>query len=155
MHLGLKETGPLCSKHHSGEPCRLAKAPDGPRFWHLMSSGSKKKEPRYACLIEAKASHRWRMWAEVISSASHFLRSGGACAGYYGRYPAYYTLGTVSLPGVESGRGVTLTPHTLLVPRSKSRVAIPVLSLRAFVACKKGENYLPLNPSSFSTYPQA
>jgi hypothetical protein len=40
-----------------------------------MSSDSKKKEPKYACLIEAKASHRQRMWAEV-SSTPHFLHSG-------------------------------------------------------------------------------
>jgi hypothetical protein len=52
-------------------------------------------------------------------------------------------MGTGSFPGVESGRVVTLTPHLLLVPRSnkQSRV-IPLLSLRAFVACKKGETYL-------------
>jgi hypothetical protein len=40
-------------------------------------------------------------------------------------------LGTGSFPGVESGRGVTLTPHPL-----------PLLSLRAFVACEKSETYL-------------
>jgi hypothetical protein len=52
-------------------------------------------------------------------------------------------MGTGSFPGVESGRGMTLTPHPLLVLRSKkqSRV-IPLLSPRAFVACKKGETYL-------------
>jgi hypothetical protein len=37
-------------------------------------------------------------------------------------------LGTVwtpgSFPGVESGRGVALTPHSLLVPRSKNRVEL-------------------------------
>jgi hypothetical protein len=32
-------------------------------------------------------------------------------------------VGTGSFPGVESGRGVTLTPHPLLVLRSKNRVA--------------------------------
>jgi hypothetical protein len=45
---------------------------------------------------------------------------------------------------------VTLTPHPLIAQRSKKRVelylysprAIPLLSLRAFVACKKGETYL-------------
>jgi hypothetical protein len=42
---------------------------------------------------------------------------------------------TGSFPGVESGRGVTLTPHPLLVPRSKNR-----LSLRTFVAYEKSEN---------------
>jgi hypothetical protein len=52
-------------------------------------------------------------------------------------------MGTGSFPGVESGRDVTLTPQPLLVPRSiKQSKAIPLLSLRAFVACKKGETYL-------------
>jgi hypothetical protein len=37
-----------------------------------------------------------------------------------GAQPASCTMGTWSLPGVESGRGVTLTPHPLLVPRSKT-----------------------------------
>jgi hypothetical protein len=45
---------------------------------------------------------------------------------------------TGSSPRVESGRGMTLTSHPLLVP---SR-AIPLLSLRAFVAWEKGETYL-------------
>jgi hypothetical protein len=34
------------------------------------------------------------------------------------------TMGTGSLPGVESGRGVTLSPHPLLVPRTKTRVEL-------------------------------
>jgi hypothetical protein len=34
-----------------------------------MFSGSKKKEPRYTRLCEAKASHSQRMGAEVSSSA--------------------------------------------------------------------------------------
>jgi hypothetical protein len=49
-------------------------------------------------------------------------------------------MSTGSFPGVESGRGVTLTPHPLLVPRSKNIVEL--LSLRAFVVYKKGETYL-------------
>jgi hypothetical protein len=52
-------------------------------------------------------------------------------------------MGTGSFPGVESGRGVTLTPHPLLMPRSKRESrAIPLFSIRAFVAFKKGETYL-------------
>jgi hypothetical protein len=51
-------------------------------------------------------------------------------------------MGTGFFPRVESGRGVTLTPHPLLVTRSKNSIVIPLLSLRAFVACKRGENYL-------------
>jgi len=40
----------------------------------LMSSGSKKKKPRYACLSEANASHSLKMWTEVSSSVPHFLQ---------------------------------------------------------------------------------
>jgi hypothetical protein len=35
-----------------------------------------------------------------------------------GAHPASCMVGTGSFPGVESGRGVTLIPHPLLVPRS-------------------------------------
>jgi hypothetical protein len=41
-----------------------------------------------------------------------------------GAHPASCIMGTGSFPGVESGRGVTLTPHPLLVPRSKNRVQL-------------------------------
>jgi hypothetical protein len=76
MHLGLKDTGPLCPILYHGSPAALLKRQMAPRFWLLMSSSSKKKEPKCACLIEAKASHRQRMWAVVFSSTSHFLHSG-------------------------------------------------------------------------------
>jgi hypothetical protein len=50
---------------------------------------------------------------------------------------------TGPFPEVESGRSVTLTPHPLLVPRSKNRVELkPLLSLRTFLAYEKGETYL-------------
>jgi hypothetical protein len=50
-------------------------------------------------------------------------------------------MGTESFTVVESDRGVALIPHPLLVPRTeKQSKAIPLLSLRAFVACKKDEN---------------
>ena len=41
-----------------------------------MSSRSKKREPRYVCLSEAKASHSHKMWTEVSSSLPHFLQMG-------------------------------------------------------------------------------
>jgi hypothetical protein len=60
-----------------------------------------------------------------------------------GAHQASCTMGTGSFSGIGSGQGVMLTPHPLLVPWSKKRSrAIPLLSLRAFVACKKGETYL-------------
>jgi hypothetical protein len=45
-----------------------------------------------------------------------------------GTHPSSCTMGTRSFPGVESGRGVTLTPHPLLVPRSKNRVELYLYS---------------------------
>ena len=46
-----------------------------------------------------------------------------------GAHPASYTMGTGSFPGAESGRGVTLTHHPLLVPWSRKSRAIPLLPL--------------------------
>jgi len=40
-------------------------------------------------------------------------------------------MGTWSFPGIKSGRGVTLTPHLLLVPWSRKSRAIPLLPLWA------------------------
>jgi len=45
--------------------------------------------------------------------------------------PASCTMGTGSFPGVKSGRGVTLTPHHILVPWSRKSRAIPLLPLWA------------------------
>jgi hypothetical protein len=49
--------------------------------------------------------------------------------------PSLLYKGTGSFPGVESGRGVTLTPHPLLMPRSRMSGAVPLLPLWAFGAC--------------------
>ena len=48
-----------------------------------------------------------------------------------GVHPASCTIGTRSFPGVKSGRGVTLTPHPLLVPWSRKGRAISLLPLWA------------------------
>jgi hypothetical protein len=44
-------------------------------------------------------------------------------------HPASCTMGTGSFPRVECGRGVTLTPHPVLLPRSKNRVDLYLYSL--------------------------
>jgi hypothetical protein len=67
--------GPLCPISIYGSPVTLLKFQMAPRLILLISSGSKKKEPRYTCLSEAEASHSQRMWAEVSFSAPH-LHSG-------------------------------------------------------------------------------
>jgi hypothetical protein len=43
-------------------------------------------------------------------------------------HPGSCKMGTGPFPGVESGRGVTLAPHPLLVPRSKNRVDLYLYS---------------------------
>jgi len=43
-----------------------------------------------------------------------------------GAHPASYIMGTESFPGVNSGRGVTLTPHFFLVPWSRNGRGIPL-----------------------------
>ena len=43
-----------------------------------------------------------------------------------GAHPAFCTMGTASFPGVKCGRGVLLTTHPLLVPRSWKNRAIPL-----------------------------
>ena len=61
-----------------------------------------------------------------------------------GAHPASCTMGTGYFPGVKCGRGVTLTPHPLLVPWSLKGSAIPLLPLWAvrpvqgLSACTRG-----------------
>ena len=43
-----------------------------------------------------------------------------------GAHPAYCKMGTGSFPEVKSGRGVLLTTHPLLAPRSWKSTAIPL-----------------------------
>ena len=43
-----------------------------------------------------------------------------------GAHPASCTMGTGSFPGVKCDRGVTLTTHSLLAPRSCKSRAIPL-----------------------------
>ena len=74
--LGNWLTGHLCPISVYGSPVTLLKFQMAPKLIHLMSSGSKKKEPRYACLNESKASHSQRMWAEVFSCTPQLLHSG-------------------------------------------------------------------------------
>jgi len=67
--------GPLCPISIQGSPVPLLKLQMAPGLI-LIISGTKKKEPRYTCVSEAKASHSQRMWAKVSSSAPHLLHNG-------------------------------------------------------------------------------
>ena len=44
-----------------------------------------------------------------------------------GAHPASRTMCTGSFPEVKSGRGMTLTPHPLIVPWSRKNRAVPLL----------------------------
>jgi len=57
-------------------PVLLLKLLISPTLRLLTTSGSKKREPKYACLSETKASHSHGMWSEVSSSAPHLLHKG-------------------------------------------------------------------------------
>jgi hypothetical protein len=60
-----------------------------------------------------------------------------------GAHPLSCTIVIGSFPGGRKRPGRELIPHPLLVPRSKKQSkAIPLLSLRTFVAYKRGEIYL-------------
>ena len=54
----------------------MLKFQKAPRLTLLMSSGSKKKEPKCTCLSKVKASPSHKTWIEVSSSAPHLLRKG-------------------------------------------------------------------------------
>jgi len=71
-------TGPSCLKYCTKlkSPVPLAQFQMAPVLSFLISSGSKKKEPRYVYLGEAKTSHSHKMWTEVSSSVPHFLQVG-------------------------------------------------------------------------------
>ena len=58
-----------------GSPVPLAKFQMAPTPSSLISSGSKKKEPTYICLSEAKTSHSHKICIEVSFSV-HFLQVG-------------------------------------------------------------------------------
>jgi len=82
------------------------------------------------------------LWAGQLSRYSDWLRAGrsgdripvgarfsASVQTGPGADPVSCTMGTGSFPRVKSGRGVTLTPHPLLVPWSRKSGAIPLLHL--------------------------
>ena len=66
----------MCPVSNHGSPAALLQFQMAPKLRFLISPGSRKKEPRYVCLREARASHSHRTWAEVSSPASHHLHRG-------------------------------------------------------------------------------
>jgi hypothetical protein len=63
-----------------------------------------------------------------------------------GAHPASCTMGTGSFLGVKCGRGVLLTTHPLLAPRSWKSRAIPLPPLGHNRTCNGVTLHLPLMP---------
>ena len=100
------------------------------------------------CLLLPEAKPYWGNWQSLTWSGGPGSVVGIATGRYGARipvearffapvqtglwaHPASCTMGTGSFPGVKSGRDVTLTPHSLLVPSSWKGRAILVLPLWA------------------------
>ena len=75
------------------------------------------------------------MTAYGLDGSRIVFRGGGeifrTCPDWPGAHPPSCTMGTGSFPEVKSGRGVTLTPRHLPVPRLRKSRAIPLLLLWA------------------------
>jgi len=78
MHLGLLDRPfvPHNLMSSKGSPVPLLKFQMARILRILTSSGSKKKQPKYACLSETRASHSHKTCAEVSSSAPHLQHKG-------------------------------------------------------------------------------
>jgi len=117
----------------------------------LMSSGSKKKEPRYVCLSEAKTSHSHKMWSEVSPSAPHFLRVGLLLSPIIHRC-LLKVLCPVSRP-------ITILDCVLLKDNNRDPVARsgPQINSRAYLCVLQGPRHntrccFPSSVSSFFLY---
>jgi len=69
-----------------------------------------------------------------------------------GAHPATCTMGTGSFPRVEYGRGVLLTPHPVLVPRTWKIRAIPLPTLWATTGPVTGTLYPSLYVSNVYSF---
>ena len=95
------------------------------------------------CIVLHKIFNRYSDWLRAGRSGDWIPMGARFSAPVQtgpGAHPASCKMGTGSYPGANSGRGVTLTTHALLVPWSRKSTAIilqplwdvgPVLSLSA------------------------
>ena len=100
-----------------------------------LYSGSKKKEPRYVCLSEARASHSHRMWTEVSSSVPHLLQVGLL------RSPIIYKCLSKVLCPVS--RSIRTLDCVLLEDNSRAPAAIlgPEINSRAYLCVLQGPRH--------------
>jgi len=94
-------------------------------------------------IVENLVARMFQLWAGWLSRYSDWLRARrSGIESRWGRdfppvqtgpaaHPGSCKMGTGSFPGVKGGRGVSLTTHPLLVPRSWKSRAIPLPTLWA------------------------
>jgi hypothetical protein len=149
MHLGLK-TGPLCPHMVTGyrSLIPLAKFQMAPAPSNLMSSGFKRKEPRYLYLSEARASHSHKTCTEVSSSVLHFLQVGSLLSPITCR-----CLVRVLCP---VSRPITTLDCVLLKDNNRARMARlgPEINSRACLCVPQGSRHsarccFPIQPLTF------
>jgi hypothetical protein len=122
-------TGPLCPITIHGSPVTLPKSQMAPRLTFLILSGPRKQQPRYTCLSEAKVSHRQSIWAEVPSSAQHFLHNGLSVSPI--KYKCLLSvLCPVSRPVTALGCILLKDKSLALVPRQEVHIKQITLSLK-------------------------
>ena len=88
---------------------------------------------RYSDWLRAGSSGDWIPVGAIFSAP---VQTGPVA------HPASCTMGTESFPGVKSGRGVTLTPHPLLLLWSRKSIAIPLLPLQAIRPVQRLSAYI-------------
>ena len=88
---------------------------------HIVSNTGRKERIRSGISEPAEITYQTKddesRWGEIFRRPD---RPWGPPSLLYNGYRVF--------PGIESGRGVTLTPHPLLLPKSKNRVELYLYS---------------------------
>jgi hypothetical protein len=96
-----------------------------PYFRFSFQDSARRTYPCFLCMLHASAVV---FTSVIIVKGGHYVlpvQTGP------GAHPASCKMGTESFPGVKRDRGVLLTTHLLLVPRSRKSRAIPLPTLWA------------------------
>ena len=127
-------------KPSHGSPVPLLSSRLPPDLDSLTSFGSMRKEPRYVCLGEAKASHSLKTWAEVCSSAPHLPHR----AIFQSHYVKTSSQGVMSYKETDTNPGLallqdnTLTFTVLFRPENSFRASLWVLITPSFQSSSIG-----------------
>jgi hypothetical protein len=101
-------------------------------YWFLITLLPANKR-RDSSVVQRWA-RSWMIGVRIPAEARNFSLHHHVPTGF-GARPASYSMGTRnSFPGSKNGRGVKLTTHLHLVPRSRMRGAIPPFPQYAFMA---------------------